>query len=103
MQIFNVQVNGLDAKWFCELPKESKIEWIKNNTNCQSDVLIDEFLNSPIKENCGCGCGGNKQNKKDVNISSTISKENVTSNEIASTSRDGKRVTSKRRNNAKNS
>jgi len=101
MQIFNIQVNGADAVWVCSLPREQKIEWIKNNTNCQSDVLIEEFLNSPIKENCGCGCGGNKQNT-DGNISKAVQSE-VEAIDVASTSGDSERTVSKRRRNPKNS
>jgi len=101
MQIFNIHINGDDAKWFCDLSKEAKIEWIKLNTNCQSDVLIEEFLNNPIKEDCGCGCGGNKQAKKNVNISERVSKEIEPSSKVTSTPRDGKRTTNKGRSDAK--
>lgn len=68
MIIFNIQINGSDAEWFCKLPKAEKIEWIKNNTNQKSDVMIEEFLQQPINNGCGCGCKGNQ------NESSRVSK-----------------------------
>jgi len=70
MKIFNVEIFSSDAKWFCELSKEEKAEWIFNNTNQKDLAQIEEFLSKPLINNdCGCGCGGNK----------TINNANITS------------------------
>jgi len=102
MDIFGKQLFGSDSVEWLALCKDKKKEWILKYTNQRDENVIDEFVNNPtITKDCKCqDCG---KTKKDVNISNTIPKENVTSNEIASTPRDGKRATSKRRNNAKKS
>lgn len=61
MRIFNVTLNGDDAKEFCKLSRESKIAWIKKYSNQKDTELIKEFLNNiPKHADCGCGCGEKK-------------------------------------------
>jgi len=75
MQIFNIQLNGSDAKEFCNQSQEFKIEWIKTHTNQTNEEIIIEFLSRPLKEGkCGCGCGEKKaieqiEVKEEQNIS----------------------------------
>jgi hypothetical protein len=95
MEIFGKHIFGEDAEQFCKLSKEDKKEWILKYTNVRSEVVIEEFLNSPInKKDCGCGCGGNKQ--KDGNIASGISKEVEASAEPVNNGNASKRNSTKR-------
>jgi hypothetical protein len=65
MQIFNIQLNGEDAKLFCKQDVEFKVRWIKAHTNQQNDEQIMEWINSPKTDgDCGCGCGGHKTNSE---------------------------------------
>ena len=76
IQLFNIQLNGIDAENFCKLSKEKKVEYIKTHTNQSDDILIDELLNSSLKKlDCGCGCGGNQSG--DGNISSNDAEEST--------------------------
>lgn len=62
MEIFNVILGDADAKEFCKQTEAFKIDWIKRNTNQQSDMLIKEFLSNPKSgKKCNCGCGGKKE------------------------------------------
>lgn len=75
MEIFNKQIFGSDAEEWLQLPTMQQVEWIKSNTNQQSDDLIDEFLsNLPTlgKEKECLNCG------KDGDFSKGISKEVAT-------------------------
>lgn len=97
MEIFNVRINGSDAKAFCKLSKEQKKQWILKYTNQKNEVLIEQFLTNPLKTNdCGCGCGG-----KNGNISKAIPSESQATDENITTSRNSERVVAKRRKNAK--
>jgi hypothetical protein len=65
MQIFNIQINGIDAEEFCKQSTTYKLKWIKANTNQQNDSIIMEFLQNPNKtDKCGCGCTEKKVVKK---------------------------------------
>jgi hypothetical protein len=102
MEIFGRHIYGADAEQFCNLSKEAKKEWILKYTDQRNESIIEEFISNPInKKDCGCGCGGNKQN--DVNISETIPNETAIGNENISASGTGKRGTNKGRSNPKKS
>lgn len=61
IQIFNIKLNGDDVKSFCEMTKEQKVAFIKEQTNQKNDDIINEFLSQPLQSgDCGCGCGGSK-------------------------------------------
>jgi hypothetical protein len=49
MTIFNIELFGADADWFCNLTKSKQFSWIKTNTNQVNDDLINEFLSTPLK------------------------------------------------------
>jgi hypothetical protein len=79
MKIFNVEINGKDAEWFCNLPKEEKYDWILKNTNQSNDILINEFLNrtlNPNKKEYCVECRGNKQK---VSIAKIVENGNISS------------------------
>jgi hypothetical protein len=79
MKIFNVEINGKDAEWFCNLPKEEKYDWILKNTNQSNDILINEFLNrtlDPNKKEYCVECRGNKQK---VSIAKIVENGNISS------------------------
>jgi hypothetical protein len=100
MEIFGRHIYGADAEQFCNLSKEAKKEWILKYTAQRNEAIIEDFVSNPInKKDCGCGCGGNKQNN--VNISETIPNEIAVSDENISTSGVSKRGTNKRRNKPK--
>jgi hypothetical protein len=102
MEIFGRQIYGADAEQFCNLSKEAKKEWILKYTDQRNEVIIENFVSNPInKKDCGCGCGGNKENN--VNISETIPNEIAVSNENISASGVSKRGTNKGRSNPKKS
>jgi len=55
MTIFNIELFGSDADWFCNLTVSEQVTWIKSNTNQVNDDLISEFLKTPLnskKEYC---------------------------------------------------
>lgn len=69
MQIFNVQVFGVDKTNFLKLTTEQKKEWILKNTNQKNETLIDEFikkipLNIEVKD---AECLTCKEKKNDSN------------------------------------
>ena len=100
MKIFNVILNGIDAKWFCKLSKQEKIDWIVKNSNQKNTETIIEFLLLPIEStDCGCGCGGSKL---ETNESSRISETIVKNYELVSNSRDNGKDNSSRRKKLKN-
>lgn len=59
MQIFNKLLGKSDFEAFLDLTREAKVSWIKKYTNQQNETLINEFLDSPFKDDKGCciGCG----------------------------------------------
>jgi len=44
--IFNIQIFGDDALYFCSLSKKDQTIWIKEYTNQKSSVLIKEFVDA---------------------------------------------------------
>lgn len=77
MKIFNVEINGKDAEWFCNLTKEEKYDWILKNTNQSNDILINEFLNrtlDPNKKEYCVECRGNKQK---ISIAKIVENGNI--------------------------
>lgn len=76
MTVFNIELFGTDADWFCSLSNSDKFTWIKGNTNQTDDTLINEFLASPIKnkkEYC-FECRGKKEK---VSISKIVENGNI--------------------------
>lgn len=73
IQLFNIQLNGIDAVNFCKLSKEKKVEYIKTHTNQSDDILIDELLNSSLKKlDCCCGCGGNQSGNGNISSNDAV-------------------------------
>lgn len=48
MTIFNIELFGSDADWFCNLNVSEQVSWIRNNTNQNDDNLINEFLSNSL-------------------------------------------------------
>lgn len=73
MNIFNKQIFGSDAQWFLDQSCANKKKWIKENTNQQNDVLIDEFIKSvrPDKDGECQGC----KDKKNETVAKTVPAE----------------------------
>jgi len=67
MQIFNIEIFGETADKFMAMSCADKKKFIKENSNQQSDELIDEFLKSVNRgndEEChGCKEAKNEQPK----------------------------------------
>lgn len=79
MRIFNVEINGKDAEWFCNLTKEQKYDWILKNTNQSNENLITEFLKrtlDPNKKEYCVECRGKKQK---VSIAKIVENANISS------------------------
>ena len=79
MKIFNVEINGIDAEWFCNLTKEQKYDWILNNTNQSNDILINEFLNRTLDPNKKEYCVGCREKKQKVSIAKIVENGNISS------------------------
>lgn len=79
MKIFNVEINGIDAEWFCSLTKEQKYDWILNNTNQSNDILINEFLNRTLDPNKKEYCVGCREKKQKVSIAKIVENGNISS------------------------
>ena len=77
MKIFNVEINGIDAEWFCNLTKEQKYDWILNNTNQSNDILINEFLNRTLDPNKKEYCVGCREKKQKVSIAKIVENGNI--------------------------
>jgi hypothetical protein len=63
MTIFNIELFGSDANWFCSLSKVEQFAWVKTNTNQVDNDLINEFLatcSNKKAEYC-IPCRNNKQ------------------------------------------
>jgi hypothetical protein len=63
IQIFNVQLFGSDADWFCNLSITEQVNWIRSNTNQLDDTLINEFLSNAVhnRQDYCFTCRGNKE------------------------------------------
>jgi len=77
MKIFNVEINGKDAEWFCNLSKEEKYDWILKNTNQSNDILINEFLNRTLDPNKKEHCIGCRDKKEKISISKIVENANI--------------------------
>jgi hypothetical protein len=76
MTIFNIQLFGSDADWFCELSKTKQLAWVKANTNQNNDTVINEFLAtcSNKKDDYCYTCRDNKQR---VSIAKIVENGNI--------------------------
>ena len=76
MKIFNIQLFGSDADWFCELSKTKQLAWVKANTNQNDDAIINEFLAtcSNKKDEYCYTCRDNKQR---VSIAKIVEDGNI--------------------------
>jgi hypothetical protein len=79
MTIFNVEINGKDAEWFCSLSKEDKYNWVINNTNQKNETLINEFVSKTLDPNKKEHCIGCRNKKEKVSISKIIENGNISS------------------------
>jgi hypothetical protein len=76
MTIFNIELFGADADWFCNLTKSDQFAWIKVNTNQVNDDLINEFLGTPLK-NKKEYCFTCRDNKQRVSIAKIVEDGNI--------------------------
>lgn len=79
MKIFNVEIFGKDAEWFCSLTKEEKYAWILNNTNQTNENVINEFLKKTLDPNKKEYCVDCRGNKKKVSIAKIVENGNISS------------------------
>lgn len=71
MTIFNVELFGTDAEWFCNLSVSEQISWIRSNTNQNDDTLINEFLSNSLYNRVDY-CFTCRDNKKRVTIAKIV-------------------------------
>jgi hypothetical protein len=76
MQIFNIQLFGSDADWFCGLTASEQVNWIRKNTNQVDDSLINEFLSNSL-HNRQDYCFTCRDNKKRVSIAKIVENGNI--------------------------
>jgi hypothetical protein len=76
MTIFNIELFGSDADWFCTLSKAEQFSWVKSNTNQNDDAIINEFLAtcSNRKDEYCIPCRNNKQK---VSIAKIVEDGNI--------------------------
>ena len=79
MTIFNIEINGKDAEWFCSLTKIEKYNWIIANTNQTNETMINEFLSRTLDPNKKEHCIGCRDKKQKVSISKIIENGNISS------------------------
>jgi hypothetical protein len=79
MRIFNVEINGKDAQWFCNLTKEQKHTWILKNTNQTNESLIADFLSKTLDPNKKEYCVECRGNKQKVSIAKIVENGNISS------------------------
>jgi hypothetical protein len=77
MRIFNVEINGKDAQWFCNLTKEQKYTWILKNTNQTNESLIADFLSKTLNPNKKEYCVECRGNKQKVSIAKIVEDGNI--------------------------
>ena len=103
MTIFEIQIWGETAEYFCSLTAENKVQWIKDNTSQKDDVIINEFLQSKYKGTKVCCAKCGEKHLKDGNISETVSNSVATFTTSGNTTEYGgshsneRRATNKRR------
>ena len=79
MKIFNVEINGKDAEWFCNLTKEQKHTWILNNTNQTNENVINKFLSKTLDPNKKEYCVECRGKKQKVSIAKIVEDGNISS------------------------
>ena len=79
MRIFNVEIFGKDAEWFCNLTKEQKFAWILDNTNQTNENVINEFLKKTLDPNKKEYCVECRGKKQKVSIAKIIEDGNISS------------------------
>jgi len=79
MRIFNIEINGKDAEWFCNLTKEQKHTWILNNTNQTNESIIADFLSKTLDPNKKEYCVECRGNKQKVSIAKIVENGNISS------------------------
>jgi peptide subunit release factor 1 (eRF1) len=77
MTIFNIQLFGADAQWFCDLSLENKICYIENNTNQKDKIQIMDFLKIPIDLNKKEYCVDCRDKKEKISISKIAEDGNI--------------------------
>lgn len=103
MTIFEIQIWGETAEYFCSLTADNKVQWIKDNTSQKDDVIINEFLKSGYKGSKVCCAKCGEKHIKDGNISETISNSVATFTQDNDTSGVSTRGNNKRGNRIKKS
>lgn len=76
MTIFNIELFGSDANWFCNLSKVEQFAWVKNNTNQVNDDLINEFLATCSNKKAEY-CIPCRNNKQKVSIAKIVEDGNI--------------------------
>jgi NADH:ubiquinone oxidoreductase subunit F (NADH-binding) len=76
MTIFNIELFGSDADWFCSLSKLEQFAWVKNNTNQVDDDLINEFLATCSNKKAEY-CIPCRNNKQKVSIAKIVEDGNI--------------------------
>lgn len=79
MRIFNIEINGKDAEWFCNLTKEQKHTWILENTNQANESLIADFLAKTLDPNKKEYCVECRGKKQKVSIAKIVEDGNISS------------------------
>tara|TARA_R110000868_G_scaffold385054_1_gene652786 strand:+ start:1043 stop:1357 length:315 start_codon:yes stop_codon:yes gene_type:complete len=78
MTIFNVELFGSDADWFCNLSITEQVNWIRSNTNQVDDALINEFLSNSL-HNRHDYCFTCRGKKEKVSIAKIVENGNISS------------------------
>jgi len=94
MTIFNIELFGSDADWFCGLSKEEQFAWIKANTNQTNDDLINQFLNTPLK-NKKEYCFTCRDKKQKISIAKIVQDGNISKGNEQEIAKNNKRTSSK--------
>jgi hypothetical protein len=76
MTIFNIELFGSDADWFCSLSKLEQFAWVKNNTNQVDNYLINEFLATCSNKKAEY-CIPCRNNKQKVSIAKIVEDGNI--------------------------
>lgn len=78
MTIFNVELFGSDANWFCNLSVTEQVNWIRSNTNQLDDSLINEFLSISLHNRIDY-CFTCRGNKEKISIAKIAENGNISS------------------------
>lgn len=85
MKIFNVEIYGKDAEWFCNLTKKEKYAWILAKTNQTNDKLINDFLKRTLDPNKKEHCVECAAKKQKITISKKVENGNISSRDEQTT------------------